>query len=330
MQDQPSPFNNEIMKLVTSFAHLQVMSAIVETGISEQLKDGPASLQELSECCNLDAGVLPRVLRYASGINLITSNNDRYQLTKSGRLLIKDEPDSIYDIIVLMGSEPWQKAWNNLSHSLQTGESAFEDAVGMPFFEYTKKHTKHADIFDDWMTVESQMTADLIPEVYDFSDCESICDIGGSRGILLKSILQSNPDLQGILFDKAEVVENHELNDIKRQVDIRGGDFFESVPRADVLIMKHIIHDWKDEQAVQILQTCKESMDDDTRLLLIERVLDEDTGMSPLFFDLHMQVMNAGKERTADEFEALLQEAGLSLNQIIPTDSPVMVLEASL
>lgn len=329
MQDQPSP-TNQVMQLAQGFAHLQVMHALIKSGVIEELADASRTLDQLAESCNLDAGVLFRVLRYASGINLLASDNDRYRLTESGRLLAKGEPGSIYDIIVLLGSTPWQKTWRNMTHSLQTGEAAFEDAMGQPFFEYTKDHPDHGDIFDDWMTVESEMMADLIPHTYDFSGCETVCDIGGSRGILLKSILQSNPDLQGILFDKPEVVENHEIGDIGERADIRGGDFFQRVPEADVLIMKHIIHDWKDEQAVQILQTCKESMDADTRLLLLERVLDEDTNMSALFFDLHMQVMNGGRERTADEFEVLLQEAGLSLNQIISTNSPVTILEATL
>ncbi len=329
MQDQSSP-TKQAMQLAQGFAHLQVMHALVKSGIVEELGDTPKTLNQLSEGCNLNAGVLFRVLRYASGIDLVALENDQYQLTESGQRLVKDEPGSIYDIILLLGSEPWQKTWSNLTHSLRTGEAAFADAMGQPFFEYTKDHPEHGDIFDDWMTVESEMMADLIPEAYDFSDFETVCDIGGSRGILLKSILQSNPGLRGILFDKPEVVEQHEVGDIEEQVDICGGDFFESVPEADVLIMKHIIHDWEDEQAVQILQTCKENMDADTKLLLIERVLDDDNNISALFFDLHMQVMNGGRERTVGHFDDLLQQSGLRLNRVIPTDSPVNILEATL
>ena len=329
MQNQSVPPNVQLRQLAGGFANTNVIYTLTKSGVTEQMRDSSKTVEQLADACNLDADVLFRVLRYAAGIGIISSSDGQYSLTESGRFLLKDIPGSMYQGIMLMGSEPWQKSWNNLISSMQTGESAFAQTMGSPFFKYLETNPDHADMFNSWMTANSATTAKVIPEAYDFTPYKTICDIAGGQGLLLKSILLANPHLHGTLYDMEKVVDNHVLDEVSERVTVKSGNFFENVPKADVLMMKHIIHDWNDEGALQILQTCKEVMDDYTKLLIIERVLDGENDMGSLFLDLHMQVMNGSKERSADEYEALLKKAGLKLNRIISTQSPAKIIEVS-
>lgn len=328
MQDQsPSPLM-QLRQLVAGFANTNVIYTLVKSGVIEQLRDDSMTVDKLANECGLHADVLNRVLRYATGLGIVSSNADQFSLTEAGRFLLKNVPGSMYGGVMLMGGGPWRKSWDNLVLSLKTGESAFAQTMGTSFFEYLEVNPDHAKMFNDWMTANSAASARMIPDAYDFTPYKTICDIAGGQGLLLKSILLANPHLHGILYDMGKVVEDHILDEVAERVTAVSGDFFKSVPRADILMMKHIIHDWNDDRALQILQNCKKVMDNDTKLLIIERVLDGEADMGSLFLDLHMQVMNGSKERSAAEYEVLLEKAGLKLNRIIPTPSPAKIIEA--
>lgn len=329
MENQSLPPNFRARQLSAGFANSNVLYALAKTGVIEELRDGAKSLEQLAGKCNLDSGVLFRILRYAAGLGIISSENGQYALTDSGKFLLKDVPGSVHGGLMLSSRESERMSWRNLIHSLKTGESAFTHTMGSPFFEYIETDTEYAALFSEWMTANSMMEAEGIPPAYDFSPFRTIVDIAGGQGFLLKSILMANPHLHGILYDLNSVVNGHILNGLSDRITVKSGDFFESVPKADVLMMKHIIHDWNDEKASQILRTCRRVLDTGTKLLIIERVLDDEADMGSLFLDLHMQVMVGGKERSAEEFEELLRGSGLKLNRIIPTGVPVKIIEAT-
>ena len=108
------------------------------------------------------------------------------------------------------------------------------------------------------------------------------------------------------------------------------GSFTESIPvKADVYFMKHIIHDWYDDKNAVILRNIREHMADDAKVLILDAILP--AGNEPHFgkvLDLEMLVSPGGKERTAEEFEKLLERSGLKMTRIIETKSPVGIVEA--
>ena len=108
------------------------------------------------------------------------------------------------------------------------------------------------------------------------------------------------------------------------------GDFFKAVPKGgDAYIMKHIIHDWDDDRSIAILRSIRAAMNPGGRVILLESVLPAanvaDLGK---VIDLEMVVMTGGRERTADEFRRLFDRAGFTLTRVIPTKSPLSVIEA--
>jgi hypothetical protein len=167
-----------------------------------------------------------------------------------------------------------------------------------------------------------------VAESYDFSAFDTICDVGGGQGLLLKAILEKSPRSKGILFDMESVVNKHVLENASCMVDIVSGSFFDSIPSADCMVLKTIIHDWNDDNAIKILTNCRKNLNPGGKIILVEQVVEEPYTIMSLFYDLHMQVMLGGAERTEQEFKILFESAGLKLNRIIPTKSPMKIIEA--
>jgi cyclopropane fatty-acyl-phospholipid synthase-like methyltransferase len=175
---------------------------------------------------------------------------------------------------------------------------------------------------------------EAITSLYDFSSFGTIVDIGGGHGGLITSILETNPQLKGILFDAPEVIKGArpklEAAGLAERCETVAGDFFKAIPAGgDAYIMKWIIHDWDDERAITILKTCRNQMPPKGKLILVDCVVPEsDEPHFSKFIDLNMLVMTGGKERTAKEFESLLQTAGFKLLRVIPTDLPTSIVES--
>ncbi len=329
--NQPQvPPQVRIWQIGLGFANTAVFHALIKAGVIEQMREQSRSLAELAQACNLNADMLYRTLRFAAVNDVVTQDGGQYTLTDIGRLLLKDVPGSLYMGLMLIGSEPWQKAWNNFSYALTTGNNSFEPAMGAGFFEYLDQHPEYGAPFNQWQTILTTMASSAIAEGYDFTPFGTVCDIGGGHGILLKNLLSVNPHLRGILFDQENVVKDHALADLAGRVEIQSGSFFERVPAADVLLMKNVLHDWSDEKCHIILDRCREAMQPSSRLLIVERVIDSPADLMGAFYDLHMQVLMDGRERTEAEFSLLLEKTGLKLNRIIPTKSPMKIIEVSL
>ena len=140
--------------------------------------------------------------------------------------------------------------------------------------------------------------------------------------------------MHGVLFDQPHVIagakDNEHVKALQARCQLASGDFFESVPAGfDGYIMKHIIHDWDDERALQILRNIKNAMRDDGRVMLVEAVITTDSQHDfGKLLDIEMLVSPGGKERTASEYEELFARAGLKMTRIVPTKSPYSVIEA--
>ena len=330
MPPQPLSPQTRIWQLGLGFTNTAVLYTLVKTGVIEQLRHQPRSLAELAQDGGLDSNVLCRVLRFAAVLEVIEQNEDRYSLTETGRLLLKNMPGSVHHGVLLWGSEEFQRVWHNLAYSLTTGGAAFPEVMGSPAFEYFNKNLEFGAIFNQWMTDTSTQAAQAVTADYDFTPFRSVCDVGGGQGLLLKSILLANPHLRGILFDLEDVVKNHVLAGLDGRVEIQAGNFFEHVPAAGLLMMKRILHDWDDGKCQAILANCRRVMRPDSRLLIIERVISPTVDITEVYADLLMQLMHGGKERTEAEFGAMLQNAGMKLQRVIPTSSTLKIVEASL
>jgi SAM-dependent methyltransferase len=233
-------------------------------------------------------------------------------------------------------SEPehW-KVYGALMHSVKTGKPAWDHVHSEPIFPYLfKTNTELGDIFNRAMTSYSHQSIGPVIEAYDFSGAETIADIAGGFGHLLAAVLAANPKAKGVLFDMKEVLAGApkmlDSYGVSDRVELVEGDFFSAIPvKADIYLLKHIIHDWYDDNNEKILRNIRESMPDDGKVLIIDAVVPE--GNDPHFskiIDLEMLMSPGGVERTEAEFDELLNKSGFKLNRIIPTKGLMSIVEA--
>jgi hypothetical protein len=323
-----------VFRMATAYWTSQAIYVAAKLGVADVLGEGPRSHDEIASATGANSKSLARLLRALVALGVIAIEDDgRFRLTAIGAPLQSDMPGSMRSMILTLGEEHYQ-AWGKLLESIQTGEPAFDRVYRQPLFEYLTQSPAAAQTFNEAMTDVTSQVALATGLAYDFSRTRVAADIGGGHGVLLDCILRSNPSMTGILFDSEQVIESAPQQSASSGVGGRrrsiAGDFFESVPAgADVYLLKNVLHDWSDDRAVLILNNCHRAMAPDAKLLVIEVVLPvlDDPAFGNLL-DLNMLVMSGGRERTLDEYGKLFEASGFRLNQAIPTQAPVSILEA--
>ena len=207
-------------------------------------------------------------------------------------------------------------------------------AFGMPVFEYLTEHPQESADFNRTMIALARAEQPAVAEAYDFSGVRRLVDVGGGTGTLLATILARYPLVQGVLFDRPDVIDEAHTtlaeHGVAERCEMAGGDFFaSSLPSGDAYLMSHVLHDWDDEDCVTILRNCRKTIDPDGRLLIVEMVVPPDDTPHPgKMFDMFMLVITGGMERTEQQFSELLRRAGFRLTRVVPTESAVSVIEA--
>ena len=312
----------------------QALYVVAKLGIADLLAGGPRPVAELAAETGTHERSLYRVLRSLAGAGVFRETGPKtFGLTPLAEPLRSDAPGSMRNAMIFMGEQWHFQVWGNMMQSVRTGRPAWGHTHGVEVFDYFAANPEQAEIFNAAMTDLSVNTAPAVVEAYDFSGFRTLADIAGGHGYLLAQILKANPNLSGVLFDVPPVIAGAgallEREGVAARVEMVAGDFFQSVPRADAYIMKHIIHDWDDERSAAILKNINAAMGPEGRVLIAEAVVPE--GNEPHYsklLDLEMLVSPGGIERTAGEYAELLTAAGLKLSRIIPTRSPFSIVEA--
>ncbi|HEY9402563.1 MAG TPA: methyltransferase [Pyrinomonadaceae bacterium] len=312
----------------------QALRVVAELGVADLLASGGRSVGELAAETGTHAPSLYRFMRALAGCGVFAETEGRvFELTPMAELLRTGVEGSMRDLAIFMGADWHWQVWGDAPYSARTGQAAWEHVHGKEVFPYFAENAGAARVFDNAMTSLSKMVSKAVVEAYDFSSVRKLADIAGGHGSLLAAILRANPQLKGLLFDVPQVIAGAqsfvEAEGVGHAVELASGNFFESVPAgADAYMMKHIIHDWDDERALSILRNCHRAMPEDGKLLLVEMVVPE--GNEPHFAkiqDLEMMLSPGGLERTEHEFRELFAAAGFELTRIIPTASPMSVIE---
>lgn len=323
--DPTADSREQLLALVRGYRISQAIYVATKLGIPDLLADGPKEIGALAEASGAHAPSLRRVLLALAGVGVLDKvGPDRFALAPIGAALRKGVPGSIQPAVLFLLNESHWRPWGHMLHSARTGETAFDHVHGTGLFDYLAQHPEVSALFNQGMAGNSPAHASLVAASYDFSDMRVVIDVGGGRGRLLATILARHPHLSGILFDQPHVVDSaRETLDeagVSDRCELVGGNFFEAVPEGgDAYILRNIIHDWQDDQAVAILATCRRAMAADARLLLVEREVADDprAALLVLHADLEMLVNVGGRERTTEEYATLLARSGLRLARTI-------------
>ena len=333
---QLMPPEAQLMQLVSGAFVAAATYTAAKLGIADVLADGPRDTSYIAARTETDERSLYRLLRSLASVGAFTEVGPRtFANTPVTETMRSDSPRSTRDLTIWMGEPDHWKVFGDLLYSVKTGKPAWDHVHGEPVFPYLFNTNKElGDIFNRAMTSVSHEAIGPVLEAYEFSDARRIADIGGGHGHVLAAVLAANPTAEGVLFDMPAVLEgapammdSHGVGD---RVELVAGDFFAEIPvRADLYMLKFIIHDWCDDKNQQILRNIRASMPDDGKILIIETVVPE--GNEPHFskiIDLEMLMAPGGVERTAAEFEKLLADSGFRMTRIIPTKGMMSIVEA--
>jgi hypothetical protein len=329
------PAHAQVIQMATAYWVSKIVYAAAKLDLADRLADGPMSAEELAGPTETHAPTLHRLMRTLASLGILSEGeNKRFGLTSLGEALKSGAPGSARASVLTLCAPMFVDSFEQIMHCLKTGETGFEKANGMPVFDYLAQHPDEASMFSETMVGFHGGETPAVAAAYDFSHFETIVDVGGATGNMLSAILSKYSGPRGILFDMQHVVADApaflKQRGVEDRVSIESGSFFESVPAGgDAYILSHIIHDWSEDQCIAILSNVRRAMKPDGKLLIVEFVLPEgDTPHLGKIADIVMLVVPGGQERTAAEYETLLTKAGFRLNRVVPTDSPVSIVEA--
>ena len=331
----PDPVQH-VFQLATGYVISTALQLAVRAGVADHLASGPRTAKELATATGTNEDALYRVLRALASVGVFDEiEPHRFALTPAADVLRKQAPNSIHDVVLFIADPLHLRVYADAIESLRTGKPAAEKTLGKSIFDWFAEHPEYSSTFNNAMT---NMSAALIPavlEAYDFGNIGVLVDVAGGHGQVLTSILRKYPAMRGIVMDLDHVVAgakpNIEASGLADRCQAVAGDFFKAVPEGgDAYVMKHIIHDWDDERAAQILRSIHTAMGAKSgKVILLEGVLapGNEPGLGKVM-DLEMLFLPGGRERSAEEFRALFDRAGFDLVRIVPTASPVCVIEA--
>ncbi len=312
---------NIVLDLLYGRWRSQTLYAGVKLGIFEVVASEPKSIVEIANELDLDSALSYRLLRTLASLGMLNGHPDRsFSVTEAGKLLRSDHPRSMRDMILLREGPEHTAVWKHLPDIVRDGtQSGFVREFGRTAFDYAAHEPSYARAFDAGMSSQSRLQTTWVLDAlrkYDFASITHLCDVGGGQGHLLCNLLVKYPHLVGTVLERPGVLEHKQvLWSEKLKVADRcnyvAGDMFVDVPSADAYIMKMILHDWNDEECVQILKNMNHRAPKGGRVFIAEYIIsDLDKTQFAALFDIHMMCWGTGRERSEQEYAGLLQEAG--------------------
>ena len=316
-----------VWTLINNHVVSRCIHMIADFGVADALDREPASAEELAARTGMDADALARMLRLLSAHGLFAGDPGGYVHTSRSELLRSDHPQSLRSFARMIGTSSWS-AFTELAHPAWTGRPALGWQAMMAHFA---EHPAEAALFSQAMADKSATVVPAVVEAYDFSRFSSIVDVGGGTGHLLSAILEEVPETTGVLFELPHVIADASDAASERLRLVTGDFFADPLPAADAYILMEVLHDWTDEDVARILAAVRRAATPDARLIVVEVLVPDTPGPDhSKLLDIIMLAVTGGRERTRDEYEKLLTEAGFKLERVVPTRSSYFIVEATV
>ncbi|MFG3257051.1 methyltransferase [Streptomyces sp. NPDC048172] len=330
----------ELLDLALGHLYSGAIRAVARHRVADLLaENGPATAAELARAAGLDAAHLRGVLRLLATRGIFAEEEDkgegepRFRLTPAAELLRADVPHSQRTLAEMLTDEMFARLSERLDESVRTPGPSFAEVFGVEFFPYLMANPAKGELFDLGMTSFAAPVDGAVAEQFPWPEEGTVVDVGGGRGGLLRAVLRRHAGLTGVLFDRPDAVGRQLLGDepeLEGRWRAEGGDFFDHVPGGgDVYVLKHVLHDWPDEDCLRILRTCRAAAPHGARLLIVDSVIPPGNAPHPAkSLDVLMAALLEGRERTREEFAALLTPAGFRFRRVLDTGLFASVVEA--
>lgn len=328
--NESNPFAT-LTQIAGGYCLPRCLHVVADLGVADVLDETPRSTAELATSVNANPDALGRVLRLLAAHAVFDLQGGMVRHSPASWLLRTDHPQSMRAFVRMIGLPVNWATYEALEHSVRTGLSAASKTLPEGFWAYYAQHPEENAIFNAAMAAKAQGHVAAIVAAYDFSCFSVIGDIGGGRGHLLLAVLDAAPTAKGVLFELPHVIE--EVSDVASdRLALQAGDFFrDALPNCDAYLLMEIIHDWPDEESVAILKAIRQAAPPHAKLLIIEQIVPNDPGPDwSKMLDIHMLALVGGRQRTRQEYEALLDKSGFHLECEIDTPAGISILEATI
>ncbi|MFC2951408.1 methyltransferase [Marinicaulis aureus] len=326
MSEQASP-QDQILGIVNNYWQGCAVGAAAELEIADHLADGPLDIAALAERTKTHASSLYRMLRALESTGIFTQvSSGAFANTPASECLRRRAPNSSWAWlrVTLSSNGMVNNGWRGLMVSLKEGKPGFEELNGCTGWEYMQANPEQGAVFNEAMRDLAAAITPAVTGSYDWGRFPVIADLGGGVGSQLIDILDAHPDCRGVLFDQPQVITQAPEH---RRMEPLGGDFFSNIPQADAYLLRWILHDWDDAQARAILKNVHAAAKPGAALMIVESVIPESAEFDMgKWMDLNMMVMAGGRERTANEFRVLFDQAGFDFEEIVETPSPLSIV----
>jgi hypothetical protein len=326
-----------IIDIITGTWRAQALHAMAALGIADLIADGHADVEDIAKQIGTTPDRLERLMRLMTSMGVVTGDSvarSGYRLTGIGELL-RDVPGMMRDLVLVSGEE-FHRAWGAFQHAITTGQPGFTQAFGLSLHEHLGGSPVAAARFQAAMAAGNVFFA-AVPDVFDFTRCSTVVDVGGGAGALLGTVLQASPATHGVLLDRppTTTLARQQLAEAlpTDRFDVVDGDMFRAVPPdADVYLLSRVLQDWDDEACGRLLTAIRNGMHESSRLLIVERVaaavVTTAAPQLPLLYDLHLLTMAGGGQRTLAGYRTLLAGGGLYLEAIyeLPLEATLLVV----
>jgi len=311
----------------------RILQFVAKLELADRIGDRSCSTEALADDTGTDAPALYRLLRAGAAIGVFTEvEPGHFSLTGMGAHLRADHPRSLRSWVLFQGM--FNGVYDEAIYSFRTGRPTVPQVFGEPLFDHLDHEPGKAAVFHNAMAQHSRLMGPKLIEAYDFAGVRRVVDIGGGDGTFLGTILSAHPGMSGVVYDAPQVAEA-----ARKQLAAAGlgdrctfvsGDFLQGVPpEGDLYLLKGVVHNWPDHDAVVLLHNCRQALGRNGRLLLIEWLIPPGDAFHPSkLVDLSMLFVYGGKERTEAEFGELLTAAGLRIARTVGTPSTLNLIEA--
>ncbi|WP_443692173.1 methyltransferase [Pseudomonas protegens] len=297
--------------------------------VFEFLITRPKTLEELNHLTNAQSDILEDLLALAIKLKFIRKKGEQYLVARKGLQLAKASGSWFRSYLLVWGGQLAPSVLKLEEHFL-TGDNAFKLAHKDTIWDYYSKNPEAGEIFVEFMHGVTNKT--LIPDIVDeliVGDATSLVDVAGGTGSLACALASKYEELSCIVCDQPSNQVNAE-NHIKSlglaNCRFIGVNIFAAIPAGyDLYTIKHVLHDWDDSNVILILTSIAKAMRPDSRLVIIEGLLDREFPESfdnPEFIhtrNLEQRVWTPGQVRSTKHFQSLCSQAGLHIETVRPS-----------
>jgi hypothetical protein len=323
-----------IFELIMGGVASQAIRTLASMSVAEHLAAGPLTAAEIAHRESTDPGMTYRLLRAAAALGIVQYDAAQRTFAQTPLLAVLhgESPFSLKTYALAPGHPSFWLPAAYLPETVAEGVNHVAEALGSPLFDYLAQHEHEARQFSAAM---SELSLPVIREAVEVIQAPAglTVDVGGGDGAFVCELAERNAELQGLVLDLPHAVPGATARARQRglgdRVTAAAGDFFDSVPSADVYLLKFVLHDWDDDSCLTILRHIRAAMRPGGRLFVVEMTVSP-TDPSPVaaLLDLSMLLFSTGRERELPEFERLLADAGLQVQQVVPLVTPYQIIEA--